>query len=163
LLKKFIILLQQSLIVVFTETETIPIIITFGIETSLDDILQVYLQSKYQIIRIQKDISLQYIKMYENVMLLIINSDQPWIRNSNLIKKIHQGNLFQNVPIIGLCLKKYFKNMKNSERYLYDDILLLPCNNEDILTRIEVWTNTAEFLQNYENVSKTFSIDELEI
>ena len=78
---------------VFTETQTIPIIITFGIETALDDILQVFLQSKYQIIRIQKDISLQYIKMYENVMLLIINSDQPWIRNSNLIKKIHKNPL----------------------------------------------------------------------
>ena len=163
MLKKFILLLQQSLIVSFTETETIPIIITFGIETSLDDILQVYLQNKYQIIRIQKDISLQYIKMYENVMLLIINSDQPWVINSNLVKKIHHENLFLNVPIIGLCLKKYFKNMENSERYLYDDILLLPCNNEDILTRIEVWTNTAEFLQNYEYESKTFSIDKLEI
>jgi len=163
LLKKFILLLQQSLIVSFTETETIPIIITFGIETSLDDILQVYLQKKYHLIRIQKDISLQYIKMYENVMLLIINSDQPWVINSNLVKKIHHENLFLNVPIIGLCLKKYFKNMENSERYLYDDILLLPCNNEDILTRIEVWTNTAEFLQNYEYESKTFSIDKLEI
>ena len=163
MLKKFILLLQQSLIVSFTETETIPIIITFGIETPLDDILQVYLQNKYQIIRIQKDISLQYIKMYENVMLLIINSDQPWVINSNLVKKIHHENLFLNVPIIGLCLKKYFKNMENSERYLYDDILLLPCNNEDILTRIEVWTNTAEFLQNYEYESKTFSIDKLEI
>ncbi|MHA1561473.1 MAG: hypothetical protein ACTSPA_05045, partial [Promethearchaeota archaeon] len=144
-------------------SETIPIIITFGMETSLDDILQVYLQDKYHLIRIQKDISLQYIKMYENVMLLIINSDSPWIRNSKLVKKIHKENLFQNVPIIGLCLKKYFKNMENSERYLYDDILLLPCNNEDILTRIEVWTNTAEFLMNYEDESKTFSIDKLEI
>ena len=132
-------------------------------ETSLDDILQVYLQGKYHIIRIQQDISLKYIKMYENVMLLIINSDQPWIRNSNLVKKIQQENLFQNVPIIGLCLKKYFKNMKNSERYLYDDILLLPCNNEDILTRIEVWTNTADFLKNYKEDSKSFSIDKLEI
>ena len=144
-------------------TKTIPIIITFGIETSLDNILKVYLQDKYHIIRIQKKISLQYIKMYENVILLIINSDQPWIRNSNLLKKIHQDNLFQNVPIIGLCLKKYFKNMKNPERYLYDDILLLPCSNEDILTRIEVWTNTAEFLMNYEEESKTFSLDSLEI
>ena len=144
-------------------SETIPIIITFGMETSLDDILQVYLQGKYHLIRIQKDISLQYIKMYENVMLLIINSDQPWVRNSNLVKKIQQQNLFQNVPIIGLCLKKYFKNMENSERYLYDDILLLPCNNEDFLTRIEVWTNTAEFLMSYEEDSKTFSIDKLEI
>ena len=131
-------------------------------ENSLNDILQVYLQDKYQLIRIQQDISLQYIQMYENVMLLIINSDQPWVRNSNLVKKIQQENLFQNVPIIGLCLKKYFKDMKNSERYLYDDILLLPCNNEDILTRIEVWTNTAEFLMNYEEESKTFSLDTLE-
>lgn len=144
-------------------SETIPIIITFGMETSLDDILQVYLQGKYHIIRIQQDISLKYIKMYENVMLLIINSDQPWIRNSNLVKKIQQENLFQNVPIIGLCLKKYFKNMENSERYLYDDILLLPCNNEDILTRIEVWTKTADFLKNYKEDSKSFSIDKLEI
>ncbi|MHA1560705.1 MAG: hypothetical protein ACTSPA_01145 [Promethearchaeota archaeon] len=140
-----------------------PIIITFGMETSLDDILQVYLQSKYQIIRIQQDISLKYIKMYENVMLLIINSDNPYVRNSNLAKKIQQENLFSNVPMIGLCLKKYFKNMENSERYLYDDILLLPCNNEDFLTRIEVWTNTAEFLKNYDDNSKTFSIDKLEI
>jgi len=132
-------------------------------ETSLDDILQVYLQSKYQIIRIQQDISLKYIKMYENVMLLIINSDNPYVRNSNLAKKIQQENLFSNVPMIGLCLKKYFKNMENSERYLYDDILLLPCNNEDFLTRIEVWTNTAEFLKNYDDNSKTFSIDKLEI
>ena len=131
-------------------------------ENSLNDILQVYLQDKYQLIRIQQDISLQYIQMYENVMLLIINSDQPWVRNSNLVKKIQQENLFQNVPIIGLCLKKYFKDMKNTERYLYDDILLLPCNNEDFLTRIEVWTNTAEFLMNYEEESKTFSLDTLE-
>ena len=132
-------------------------------ETSLDNILQVYLQDKYHLIRIQKKISLQYIKKYENVMLLIINSDQPWIRNSNLLKKIHQDNLFQNVPIIGLCLKKYYKKMENSEKFLYDDILLLPCNNEDILTRIEVWTNTAEFLMNYEEGSKTFSLDTLEL
>lgn len=132
-------------------------------ETSLDDILQVYLQNKYHLIRIQKDISFQYIKMYENVMLLIINSDQPWIRNSNLVKKIQQENIFPNVPTIGVSLKKFFKNMKNSERYLYDDILLLPCNNEDFLTRIEVWTNTAEFLKNYEDKSKTFSLDSLEI
>jgi hypothetical protein len=100
--------------------------------------------------------------MYKNVILLLINSDQPWIRNSNLIKKIQQENIFQNVPIIGLCLKRYFKNMTKSERYLYDDILLLPCNNEDFLTRIEVWTNTAKFLKNYEEKSKTFSIDTLE-
>ncbi len=144
-------------------SDNYPIIITFGMETSLDNILQVYLQDKYHLIRIQKDISLQYIKMYENVMLIIINSDQPWIRNSNLLKKIHQDNLFQNVPIIGLCLKKYYKKMENSEKYLYDDILLLPCNNEDILTRIEVWTNTAEFLMNYEEGSKTFSLDTLEL
>ena len=144
-------------------SENIPIIITFGLETSLDGILQVYLQKKYHIIRIQKDISLQYIKMYENVILLIINSDQPWIRNSNLLKKIHQDDLFQNVPIIGLCLKKYYKSMENSEKFLYDDILLLPCNNEDILTRIEVWTNTAEFLKNYKEESKTFSLDTLEL
>ncbi len=143
-------------------SENIPIIITFGIETSLNDILQVYLQNKYHIIRIQQEISFQYIKLYKNVMLLIINSDQPWIRNSKLVKKIQQENLFSNVPIIGLCLKKYFKNMKNSERYLYDDILLLPCNNEDFLTRIDVWTNTADFLKNYEEESKTFSLDTLE-
>ena len=142
--------------------ENSPIIITFGMESSLNDILQLYLQKKYHLIRIQKEISLQYIRMYENVMLIIINSDQPWIRNSNLIKKIQNENIFQDVPIIGLCLKKYFKNMENSERYLYDDILLLPCNNEDFLTRIEVWTNTAEFLMNYENKPKTFSIDSLE-
>ena len=142
--------------------ENFPIIITFGMETPLDDILQVYLQNKYHLIRIQQDISLQFIKMYKNVILLLINSDQPWIRNSNLIKKIQQENIFQNVPIIGLCLKKYFKNMVNSERYLYDDILLLPCNNEDLLTRIEVWTTTAKFLKNYKEKSKTFSIDTLE-
>ncbi len=144
-------------------SENIPIIITFGMETTLNDILQVYLQNKYLLIRIQQEISFQYIKMYKNVMLLIINSDAPWIRSSKLIHKIQQENLFQNVPIIGLCLKKYFKNMENSERYLYDDILLLPCNNEDILTRIEVWTNTAEFLMNYKEESKTFSLDKLEI
>ncbi|QEE17006.1 hypothetical protein DSAG12_02838 [Promethearchaeum syntrophicum] len=143
-------------------SENTPIIITFGVESSLNDILQLYLQKKYHLIRIQQEISLQYIRMYENVMLIIINSDQPWIRNSKLIKKIHNENIFQEVPIIGLCLKKYFKNMDNSERYLYDDILLLPCNNEDILTRIEVWTNTAEFLMNYEKESKTFSIDSLD-
>ena len=142
--------------------ENSPIIITFGMESSLTDILQLYLQNKYHLIRIQKEISLQYIRMYENVMLILINSDQPWIRNSNLIKKIQNENIFQDVPIIGLCLKKYFKNMDKSERYLYDDILLLPCNNEDFLTRIEVWTNTAEFLMNYENEPKTFSIDSLE-
>ncbi len=144
-------------------SETIPIIITFGIETSLDNILQVYLQDKYHLIRIKKEISFQYLKMYENVVLLIINSDQPWIRNSNLVKKIQQENFFSNIPIIGLCLKKYFKEMENSERYLYDDILLLPCNNEDFLTRIDVWINTAEFLINYEQESKTFSLDTLEI
>ena len=143
-------------------SENIPIIITFGIETSLNDILQVYLQNKYHLIRIQQEISFQYIKLYKNVMLLIINSDQPWIHNSKLVKKIQQENLFSNVPIIGLCLKKYFKNMKKSERYLYDDILLLPCNNEDFLTRIDVWTNTADFLKNYEEESKTFSLDTLE-
>ena len=52
--------------------------------------------------------------------------------------------------------------MEKTDKYLYDDILLLPCNNEDFLTRIEVWTNTAEFLKNYEKESKTFSLESLE-
>lgn len=143
-------------------SEDLPIIMTFGLETSLNDILQIYLQNKYRLIRINQEISFQYIRMYENVMLLIINSDQPWIRNSNFVKKIKQKHLFQNIPIIGLCLKKYFQKMEKSEKYLYDDILLLPFNNEDFLARIEVWTNTTLFLKNYEKKSKTHPLDTLE-
>ena len=52
--------------------------------------------------------------------------------------------------------------MEKSEKYLYDDILLLPFNNEDILARIEVWTNTTLFLKNYEKKSKTHSLDTFE-
>ena len=142
--------------------ENFPIIITFGLDPVLDGVLQVYLREKYQIIRINQEISFKYIRKYKSVFLLIVNTDQPWVRNSHLVEKIKEENLFQNAPMIAICLKKYFLNMNKSEKYLFDDILLFPCNNEDFLTRIEVWTNTAKFINEFDKKSESFSLDTLE-
>ena len=69
--------------------------------------------------------------------LFICDTDQPLIKMESVIAALKEDNKFQNVPLIGLSLKQHYQEMDPQIKSKFEDIILTPASNEDILTRLK--------------------------
>ena len=141
-----------------TEVSTIVLI---AIEADMYEYLDEFVGKKYRLFAVDKIDDFNILEPLKNVHLFMINTDRPWLGTNQLIKRIKDTPIVQNIPIIGLSLKKHFAKMPPEERYLLEDILLVPCGKEDLLTRIEVWTRTYDIMCKNSNQTATYSLTDL--
>lgn len=138
-----------------------PVIILVGIETKIYEYLDTFIGAQYLLFPVDQVDQFENIAENMDIRLFLIDTDKPWLGIKEILEKIKSSSIFQNIPVIGLALKKHFKEMEIHEKHLYEDFLLIPCSNEDLLTRIEVWTRTYGVMCKDEIQKKTFSLDNL--
>jgi hypothetical protein len=141
-----------------TEVSTIVLI---AVEADMYEYLDEFVGKKYKLFAVDKIDDFKILSTLINIHLFMIGTDKPWLGTQDLIKRIKESPFFQNIPIIGLALKKHYAKMTPTERYKLEDILLLPCGGEDLLTRIEVWTRTYDIMCQNSNKTATYSLDDI--
>jgi hypothetical protein len=132
-----------------------------GVNPDLIQILAAYVGHKYRIIAINRQFDIRQLDVYDNILLFIYNSDQFDIDALEFLTKIRENLKYREIPIIALALKLHFYKTPLEIRNQFEDIILLPTSNEDILTRVEVWICTYNMMTNQDISSKTFSLNEL--
>ena len=136
-------------------------IILLGVENTLIQIIAAYLGDKYRFIAINRNFDIKHLHTYSNIILFIIDTDSVYLDLDTLVKEIKSSADYQNIPTIGLSLKQHFAKMEPRFRNLFEDFLLKPMGNEDLLTRIEIWVRTFEIVNSEEAQTKTYSLDSL--
>ncbi len=134
--------------------ECLPIIVLVGVETKTFDLIESYIGHEYEVFPIDSLNNLDAIESGANIILFMVNSDNVRSETKKIIEKIHSHENLQNIPMIGLSLKKHYPEMEIKERYGYEDILLMPCGTDDLLTRINIWAKTYERLCKDEEIKK---------
>jgi len=144
-------------------SEAQPIIVLCGLETPIYDLLELYIGEKYLLFPVDFIASLDFLQNHQ-VLLFIINSDKRSFSHE-VIQKIKEDENFMNTPFIGLSLKRHFSEMSETERYEFQDILLLPARTEDILTRIDIWVKTSEIIMEdaIQKEGKTFALNDIQV
>jgi hypothetical protein len=136
-------------------------IVLIGLDEPTIQVIAGFLGLKYQFVAINHKFIISKLSSYDNIILFIINTDQPNINITDLIPKLKIDQSYQNIPIIGLALKQHFINFPSEERKYFEDLLLMPCGNEDLLTRIEIWSRTYELMFSDEINAKTYSLNSI--
>ncbi|MHA1646497.1 MAG: hypothetical protein ACTSVU_00955 [Promethearchaeota archaeon] len=134
-------------------------IVLIAIETKMFEILDNFIGNKYVLYPIDNYDSLDMLDPSLNIKLFLINSDKPWLGIVEIIDSIKNNESYQNVPLIGLSMKKHFPEMPFDERYKFEDIMLMPCSYEDLLTRIEVWVKTYNVMSGDDKKGHTYLVD----
>ena len=138
-----------------------PVIVLIGLDAKTIQIIGAYVGHKYQFVVINRNFDITRLASYTNIILFIYDVDQPYLKPMEFIPKLKNNPSYQNIPIIGMALKKHFGTMDPSEKLLFEDILLVPFGNEDLLTRIEIWVRTYEIMSNPSLGTKTYSLDSI--
>ena len=136
-------------------------IVLIGVENNLIQVIAAYLGDKYRFVAINRKFEISQLQTYSNIILFIIDTDCVYLDAEELVKQIKSHANYQNIPAIGLSFKQHFAQMSSSFRNMFEDFLLKPMGNEDLLTRIEVWVRTFEIVNNEEVQAKTYSLDTL--
>ena len=142
------------------DTNNFNTIVLIAIEPKMFEILDNFIGSKYILYPIDNYDSLDMLDPSLNIKLFIINSDKPWLGIKNIIDSIKNNDHYQNVPLIALSMEKHFPEMPFDERYKFEDIMLMPCSYEDLLTRIEVWVKTYDVISGDDKKGHTYLVDE---
>lgn len=140
-----------------------PSIVLIAVDSKIYEYLDDFIGNKYQVVAVDNisDFNLLFDGTIKNIYLFMIDTDHPWLGTQDLIKRIKTTQITQNIPIIGLALKKHFPDMPPEDRHQLEDILLLPCGNEDLLTRVELWARTYDIMcQNGEHTA-TFTMEDI--
>lgn len=145
------------------EFEKKPIIICLGLDEKIIQIIGSHLGYKYQIVHVNHEFSIQQLDSYDNISLFIINTDLIWTEIVNLTLELKHSKKYENIPYIGLALKKHINKTSEKTLALFEDIILMPCNYEDLLTRIEVWIHTSELINKKQVKSYECEIDPVEL
>ena len=141
------------------ESLNLPKIALVGIETDLYKKLDEHIGRRYNLLPIEHLDSLDLIGFPDDILLFIIDTDNPRIDREDILENIKETSYCENIPIIGLALKRHFGNMPSEERWNYEDILLMPCNTEDLLTRIDIWIKTYQIMCSEDTRAKSYSVD----
>ena len=137
-----------------------PTIVLIGLNEKMITLLTTYLSDKYHFLAIHNQFSLKKLKNYKKIQLFIMDVDQVYVKIDEVIGKLKEHEKYKVVPKIGLSLKKHHKTMDPEIRNKFDDFILMPCGNEDLLTRIDVWIKTYQnVIKPLELEPKTFSVD----
>ncbi|UYP48692.1 hypothetical protein NEF87_004977 [Candidatus Lokiarchaeum ossiferum] len=142
-------------------SECLPIIVLIGLDTKNFELIDSFIGSKYLLYPVDQVDSMELIGFPQNVILFMVDTDNPLIRRDLIIEKIKTTEFFENIPIIGLSLKQHYAEMTKDDKWNFNDILLMPCGTEDMLTRIDIWIKTYETICN-ETGGKSFSLEPLE-
>lgn len=143
-------------------SECLPIIVLVGLDTKTFELIDSFIGKKYLLYPVDQMDSMDLIGFPQNVILFMVDTDNPLIKRALIIEKIKTTEFFENIPIIGLSLKQHYAEMTKDDKWNFNDILLMPCGTEDMLTRIDIWIKTYETICNEEAVGKTFSLEPLE-
>ena len=108
------------------------------------DILSIFLANDFRFVAINHEFSTSQLPYYEYIKLFIIDVDQPFINVEKVLNDLDSDPNYRNIPRIGLSLKKHHASLPPKIRKKFQDFVLMPCGNEDLLTRIEVWIKTFE-------------------
>lgn len=142
--------------------DNIPQILLIGLSENLIQIIAAYIGHKYQIIAINRQFSIDQLENYPHILLMIIDTDQVYIKMESLLKTIKTSPKYQNIPLVGLSLKQHFPKMPVEIRNQFEDIILMPNSQEDLLTRIEIWICTYLTINDNSISAKTFTLDEIQ-
>ncbi|MHA1610759.1 MAG: hypothetical protein ACTSVZ_13305 [Promethearchaeota archaeon] len=134
-------------------------IVLIAVDTKFFEILDSHLKFQYTIIPLDNFDSIDILDPSWNIKLFIINTDRPWIGLELILEKLKHSEYYQNIPAIGLSLKQHFKQIENRIRHQFEDILLMPCGAEDLLTRVDIWVKTYELVCQDNPKSQSFQID----
>jgi len=136
-------------------------IVLIGVDNNLIQVIAAYLGDKYRFIAINRKFDIRQLQSYSNIILFIIDTDCVFLEVEALVFEIKSTPTYQNIPAIGLSFKQHFAQMNPAFRNQFEDFLLKPMGNEDLLTRIEVWVRTFEIVNNDEVHAKSYSLDTL--
>ncbi len=140
-------------------SECKPIIVLVGLDTKTFQVIDIYIGKRYFLYPVDQIDSLDLIGFPQNVILFMVDTDNPRIKRNLIIQKIKETELFENIPIIGLSLKQHYAEMTKDDKWNFNDILLMPCGTEDLLTRIDIWIKTYETLCDDDTEMKSFSVE----
>lgn len=138
-------------------------IVLIGTNKETNKIFEQHLSKKYKFLQYLKEFDFDSLSEHDNILLFIMDVDQPWIPADETVKLIKFHPKYQNIPVIGMALKNHFKNLEESMRPYFEDFILIPNSWEDMLVRIEVWVNTYRVVALHAIEKSTFSLNELNI
>jgi hypothetical protein len=141
-------------------SEAKPIIVLVGVDTKNFRLMDVYIGEQYDLFPVDLIQSLDLIGFPRNVMIFIVDTDNPRVKRIEILEKIKTDDLFLNIPVIGLSLKKHFAEMTKGEKWQFNDILLMPCGMEDMLTRIDIWVKTSELIRDEHPDGITYALED---
>lgn len=149
--------------VIFTSNQlnSNPTIVLIGVNSNIKKILESYLDCKYQFFLIEHDFDIELLALYPNTTLFVMSTDQPFITIEDSVKLIKEHPNYQNIPVLGLVQKNYYPKLNAEEKIFFEDILLMPINYEDMLTRIEVWISTYRAMSNEGFTSTSITLNEV--
>jgi hypothetical protein len=142
--------------------QNIPQIVLIGLDTNLIQIIAAFIGHKYQIIAINRQFTVDQLENYMSILLMIIDTDQVFIKMEPLLKALKESPKYQNIPLVGLSLKQHFPKMPIEIRNQFEDFILMPNSQEDLLTRIEIWICTYLTVCDDTIAAKTYSLDEIQ-
>lgn len=134
-------------------------IILLATDQKFFEILDSHLNSHYNIIPLDNFDSIDILDPSWNIKLFFLNTDRPWLGLNEILDKIKDSEYYQNIPVIGLALKQHYQEIDSQIRHKFEDILLMPCGAEDLLTRVDIWVKTYDVVCNDEPKSQTFHVD----
>ena len=140
-------------------SDSLPIIVLVGLDTKIFELINSFIGKNYLLFPVDQIDSLDLIGFPQNVILFMVDTDNPRIKRNLIIQKIKMSEFFENIPIIGLSLKQHYAEMAKDDKWKFNDILLMPCNTEDLLTRIDIWIKTYVSICDDEPKSHSFSLE----
>ncbi len=138
-----------------------PTIVLVAIESKIYDYLNQFIGTEYQLFPVDHVDDFSSLAINMDICLFLLDTDKTWLGTKEIMQEIKSNPNFHNIPVIGLALKQHFSKMSLEEKHHYEDFLLIPCSNEDMLTRIEVWTRTYKIMCRTNGKNKKYSLDEI--
>ncbi|WP_457558699.1 hypothetical protein [Candidatus Harpocratesius sp.] len=134
-------------------------IILIATDLKFYEILDSHLKFLYNIIPLDNFDDIDVLDPSWNIKLFFLNTDRPWIGLKDILEKIKESEYYMNIPVIGLSLKQHYHEIEEKVKHMFEDILLMPCGSEDLLTRVDIWIKTYNLLCSDEIESRTFQIN----
>ena len=122
----------------------IPSIVLVGLTPDLRNNIVLHLGKSCNIVEIQHRFSIQAFSVIPNLNLILFDIDQMNIKIEDLIEPVKAHDVYCKIPVIALAMKRHYDDFSMNLKKKFDDIILLPTNMEEMLTRIDVWIQTYQ-------------------
>ena len=90
-------------------SEKLPIIVLIALNVKTFKVLDEFIGHKYLLLPIDRMHSLEIIHFPQNVLLFMVDTDNPEVDSKAIVTNVKSSSLFENVPIIGLSLEKGYE------------------------------------------------------